>query len=127
MPVRNAVPADLEPIERASRDEVEGLQLERLKWSLQHAYDNVAHYRCVFDEAKVHPSHLKQLSDLARFPFTTKKDLRDKYRDYRFANAEAMDLTAVPAGEPVAAVLEIRGGRAAELGIKQGDVVSWRH
>ena len=61
MPVRNAVPADLEPIERASRDEVQSLQLERLKWSLQHAYHNVPHYRRVFDQAKVHPSHLKQL------------------------------------------------------------------
>jgi phenylacetate-CoA ligase len=71
--------ADLEPIEKASRDELQALQLQRMKWSLQHAYDNVPHYRKKYDAAGVHPSDLKQLSDLARFPFTTKLDLRDTY------------------------------------------------
>ena len=71
--------ADLEPIEKASRDELQALQLQRMKWSLQHAYDNVPHYRKKYDAAGVHPSELKQLSDLARFPFTTKLDLRDTY------------------------------------------------
>lgn len=66
-------------IEHASRDEIQALQLERLKWSLQHAYDNVPHYRKKFDEAGVHPSDLKQLSDIAKFPFTTKNDLRENY------------------------------------------------
>jgi phenylacetate-CoA ligase len=75
----------LEPIERASRDEVRSLQLERLQWSLRHAYENVPHYRRAFDQAKVHPSDLKDLSDLARFPFTTKKDLRDNYPFGMFA------------------------------------------
>jgi phenylacetate-CoA ligase len=70
---------DLEPIETASRDELQALQLRRMKWSLQHAYDNVPHYRKKYDAAGVHPSDLKQLSDLARFPFTTKLDLRDTY------------------------------------------------
>jgi phenylacetate-CoA ligase len=70
---------DLEPIEKASRDELQALQLQRMKWSLQHAYDNVPHYRKKYDAAGVHPSDLKQLSDLARFPFTTKLDLRDTY------------------------------------------------
>jgi phenylacetate-CoA ligase len=70
---------DLEPIEKASRDELQALQLQRMKWSLQHAYDNVSHYRKKYDAAGVHPSDLKQLSDLARFPFTTKLDLRDTY------------------------------------------------
>jgi phenylacetate-CoA ligase len=71
--------ADLEPIEKASRDELQALQLQRMKWSLQHAYDNVPHYRKKYDAAGVHPSDLRQLSDLARFPFTTKLDLRDTY------------------------------------------------
>ena len=75
----------IEPIEKASRDELAALQLERMKWSLQHAYDNVPHYRAAFDAAGVHPSDLKQLSDLARFPFTTKKDLRDNYPYGMFA------------------------------------------
>lgn len=72
-------------IEHASRDEIQALQLERLKWSLQHAYDNVPHYRKKFDEAGVHPSDLKQLSDLAKFPFTTKQDLRENYPFGMFA------------------------------------------
>ncbi|AQS51004.1 MAG TPA: phenylacetate--CoA ligase [Paenalcaligenes hominis] len=72
-------------IEHASRDEIQALQLERLKWSLQHAYDNVPHYRKKFDEAGVHPSDLKQLSDLAKFPFTTKNDLRENYPFGMFA------------------------------------------
>ena len=70
---------DLEPIERASRDELQALQLQRMQWSLQHAYDNVPHYRKKYDAAGVHPGDLKQLSDLAKFPFTTKLDLRDTY------------------------------------------------
>jgi phenylacetate-CoA ligase len=79
MTVRQPQPADLEPIERASRDELQALQLQRLRWSLQHAYDNVAHYRQVFDARGVHPSDCRQLADLAKFPFTSKKDLRDNY------------------------------------------------
>jgi phenylacetate-CoA ligase len=72
-------PGELEPIERASRDELQALQLQRLKQTLRHAYENVAHYRRSFDEAGVHPDELKTLSDLAKFPFTTKKTLRDNY------------------------------------------------
>ncbi|MEO9612470.1 MAG: phenylacetate--CoA ligase PaaK [Nitratireductor sp.] len=71
--------ADLDPIEIASRDEISALQLKRLKWSLKHAYDNVAFYRKSFDAAGVHPDDLKTLSDLAKFPFTVKTDLRDNY------------------------------------------------
>ncbi len=76
---------ELEPIETASREELAALQLERMKWSLQHAYDNVPHYRAAFDAAGVHPSDLKQLSDLARFPFTSKKELRENYPYGMFA------------------------------------------
>ncbi|UWQ29172.1 phenylacetate--CoA ligase PaaK [Leisingera sp. M523] len=71
--------ADLDPIEIASIDEIRALQLERLKWSLRHAYDNVPMYKQRFDEAGVHPDDLQQLSDLAKFPFTYKNDLRDNY------------------------------------------------
>jgi len=78
-------PGDLEPIETASRDEIAALQLERLKWSLRHAYENVPFYRKKFDEAKVRPDDLKELSDLAKFPFTTKQDLRDNYPFGMFA------------------------------------------
>ncbi|HCS56327.1 MAG TPA: phenylacetate--CoA ligase [Gordonia polyisoprenivorans] len=72
-------------IEYASRDRIADLQLSRLKWSLHHAYDNVAHYRKAFDEKGVHPSDLKELSDLSLFPFTAKADLRDNYPFGMFA------------------------------------------
>jgi phenylacetate-CoA ligase len=78
-------PSELEPVERASRAELQALQLERLRWSLNHAYENVAHYRRAFDAAKVRPSDLKTLADLAKFPFTVKKDLRDNYPFAMFA------------------------------------------
>ncbi|GJG96708.1 phenylacetate--CoA ligase PaaK [Cupriavidus pauculus] len=75
----------LDAIEHASRDELQALQLQRLKWTLQHAYDNVPHYRQAFDAAGVHPGDLRQLSDLSKFPFTTKKELRDNYPFGMFA------------------------------------------
>ena len=78
-------PGDLDPIESASKDELQSLQLERMQWSLQHAYGNVRHYRAAFDAAGVHPSDLKTLADLGKFPFTTKKDLRDNYPYGMFA------------------------------------------
>jgi phenylacetate-CoA ligase len=71
--------AALEQIERAPRELLDELQLERLKWSLHHAYDNVAHYRRTFDAAGVHPRDLKRLEDLARFPFLTKQEFRANY------------------------------------------------
>ena len=85
MPVQRPAPGELDPIETASRDEIASLQLQRLRWSLQHAYDHVPHYRRAFDEKGVHPSDLRTLSDLARFPFTTKKDLRENYPFGMFA------------------------------------------
>jgi phenylacetate-CoA ligase len=69
----------LDPIEIASRDEIAALQLDRLKWSLRHAYENVPFYRASFDAAGVHPDDLTSLADLAKFPFTKKSDLRDNY------------------------------------------------
>ncbi|MEO8122202.1 MAG: phenylacetate--CoA ligase PaaK, partial [Rhodoferax sp.] len=79
MPVKTPAPGDLEAIEQASQDELQALQTERLKWTLQHAYDNVPHYRQAFDAKGVHPSDLKTLADLVKFPFTTKQDLRANY------------------------------------------------
>jgi phenylacetate-CoA ligase len=110
-------PGDLEPIERASRDELQALQLERLKWSLQHAYENVPHYRKAFDEAGVHPGDLKSLADLARFPFTEKKTLRDNY---------PFGLFAVPR-EQVVRVHASSGttGRPTVVGYTQKDIDVW--
>jgi phenylacetate-CoA ligase len=70
---------ELEPIEKASRAELERLQLERLQWSLRHAYENVPHYRRKFDAAGVKPADCRTLADLRRFPFSTKADLRQTY------------------------------------------------
>ena len=75
----------LDPIETASRDELAALQLERLKWTLQHAYEHSIVYRRKFDEAGVRPEDLTTLADLARFPFTTKSDLRENYPFGMFA------------------------------------------
>jgi phenylacetate-CoA ligase len=80
-------PLPLDRIETASRDELMALQLERLKWSLTHAYENSPVYRRKFDEAGVRPEDATSLADLARFPFTTKKDLRDNYPYGMFAVA----------------------------------------
>ncbi len=76
---------ELDPIEVASRDEIQALQLERLRWSLRHAYDNVELYRRRFDEAGVHPDDCRSLGDLAGFPFTTKSELRESYPFEMFA------------------------------------------
>ncbi|MCK9260795.1 MAG: phenylacetate--CoA ligase PaaK [Azoarcus sp.] len=85
MSVNTHTAAELEPIEKASIDELRALQLERLKWSVRHAYENVPHYRKAFDDRGVHPDDLKTLEDLAKFPFTTKHDLRDNYPFGMFA------------------------------------------
>ena len=71
--------SELEPIEVASRDEIAALQLDRMKWSIRHAYENVPLYKSRFDACGVHPDDLKELGDLAGFPFTGKEDLRDQY------------------------------------------------
>ncbi|WP_426165043.1 phenylacetate--CoA ligase PaaK [Pseudoduganella sp. R-34] len=114
---RIPAPSDLEPIERASRDELQALQLERLKWSLMHAYENVPHYRKAFDEKGVHPNDLKSLSDLARFPFTDKKTLRDNY---------PFGLFAVPR-EKVVRVHASSGttGKPTVVGYTQRDIDMW--
>ena len=107
----------LEAIEKASRDELQALQLERMQWSLQHAYNNVPCYKNKFDEAKVHPSDLKQLSDLALFPLTTKQDLRDNY---------PFDMFAVPMDE-VVRVHASSGttGKPTVVGYTKNDIDVW--
>ncbi len=82
----HTTPTDLlDPIEKASRDEITALQIQRLKATLHNVYQNVPHYRQAFDAAGVHPSDFKVLADLAKFPFTTKKDLRANYPFGMFA------------------------------------------
>jgi phenylacetate-CoA ligase len=75
----------LDRIETASRDEIAALQLERLQWTVAHAYKNVPHYKKSFDQAGVHPDDLKTLDDLRKFPFTVKDDLRAHYPFGMFA------------------------------------------
>src|SRR5258708_10722030 len=77
--------AEMDEAERASRDEMAALQTKRLAWTLGDVYDNVAHYKKACDTAGVHPSDFKQPSDLAKFPFTVKTDLRDNYPFNMFA------------------------------------------
>jgi phenylacetate-CoA ligase len=110
-------PFELEPIERASADELQLLQLERLQWTLKHAYDNVPHYRRAFDEQGVHPSDCKTLADLAKFPFTGKADLRAKY---------PFGMFAVPR-EQVVRVHASSGttGKPTVVGYTQRDIDTW--
>ena len=107
----------LDPIEIASRDEIAALQLKRLKWSLRHAYDNVPHYRKSFDAAGVHPDDLTTLEDLAKFPFTTKSDLRDNY---------PFGLFAVPQSQ-IARVHASSGttGKPTVVGYTANDIENW--
>ncbi len=85
MPAKRPQAGDLDPIETASRDELQALQLQRLQWTLRHAYERVPHYRRSFDDAGVHPSDCRSLADLAKFPFTGKADLRNHYPFGMFA------------------------------------------
>ena len=117
MPVRTPAKGDLEPIETASRDELEALQLARLKWSLSHAYDNVAHYRQAFDRAGVHPGDVRTLGDLARFPFTAKDDLRANYPFGMFA-VPREDVVRVHASSGTT-------GKPTVVGYTRNDVETW--
>ncbi|HAY11358.1 MAG TPA: phenylacetate--CoA ligase, partial [Thauera sp.] len=117
MPVKQPAPGDLEPIETASRDELQALQLQRLQRTLQQAYDHVPHYKAAFDAAGVHPSDCKTLADLAKFPFTTKKDLRDNY---------PFGMFAVPR-EKVARIHASSGttGKPTVVGYTKNDIEVW--
>ena len=82
---RTPDPSELDPIERASTDELQALQLGRLQTTLQRVYEHVPHYRSAFDAAGVHPDDLHELADIARYPFTSKADLRQNYPFGMFA------------------------------------------
>jgi phenylacetate-CoA ligase len=117
MPPRHPAPGDLEPIETASRDEITALQLQRLRQTLQRAYDHVPHYRAAFDAAGVLPGDLKTLADLPRFPFTTKQDLRANY---------PFGLFAVPRAQ-VARIHASSGttGKPTVVGYTLNDISNW--
>ena len=106
-----------EPIETASRDEIASLQLDRLRWTLHHAYENVPHYRRAFDAKGVHPDDLHSLEDLAKFPFTAKSDLRDNY---------PFGMFAVPR-ERIVRVHASSGttGKPTVVGYTQRDIDTW--
>jgi phenylacetate-CoA ligase len=119
MRVPNSAPGNLEPIETASRDELQALQLRRLRWSLQHAFEHVPHYRRAFEAYGVRPSDLQELKDLEKFPFTTKNDLRDNYPFGMFA-------------VPRAQVVRIHAssgttGKPTVVGYTKNDVDTWAH
>ena len=109
----------LEPIEKAPLAELRRLQLERLQWSLAHAYDNVPHYRRKFEAAGVKPADCRSLADLARFPFTTKADLRETY---------PFGLFAVPM-DRVVRVHASSGttGKPTVVGYTAKDIDTWSH
>ena len=109
----------LDPIEIASRDEIVALQFKRLQWTVAHAYENVALYKRKFDAAGVHPDDLKAPEDIAKFPFTTKEDLRQSY---------PFDMMAVPM-DKVARIHASSGttGKPTVVGYTRADVDNWAH
>ena len=111
------LPGELDPIETASRDEISALQLERLKWSVRHTYDNVEPYRQKCQAKGVHPDDLKCLADLGKFPFMTKTDLRDHY---------PFGLFAVPRTK-LARLHASSGttGKSVVVGYTQNDINNW--
>ena len=117
MTSKKALPGELDPIEIASRDEISALQIERLKWSLRHTYDNVEPYRKKCVEKGVHPDDLKCLADLAKFPFMTKADLRDNY---------PFGLFAVPRTK-IARLHASSGttGKSVVVGYTKNDIDNW--
>ena len=107
----------LEPIEKAGIDELRSLQLKRLKWSLEHAYTNVKCYRKKFDQAGVHPSDLKELDDLSKFPLTDKHDMRDNY---------PFDMFAVPMNDIVRLHASSgTTGKPVVVGYTRNDIDMW--
>ena len=107
----------LDPIEYASRDEIAALQTSRMKWSLTHAYNNVEHYRKKCQDKGVHPDDFKELKDLAKFPFTTKSDLRDTYPFGMFA-VPMDDVVRVHASSGTT-------GKPTVVGYTQNDINMW--
>src|SRR3954453_4273040 len=110
-------PGSLEGAERMGADELRATQRARLQWTLRHAYDNVSHYRRTFDAAGVHPDDCRELGDLARFPTTSKADLRDNYPFGMFAVPQR-DIRRVHASSGTT-------GRPTVVGYTQGDLDVW--
>jgi phenylacetate-CoA ligase len=108
---------EIDPIEIASRDEIAALQLARLRATLRHAYELVPHYRAAFDQAGVHPDDLRELADLARFPFTTKEDLRRNYPFGMFA-VPRTDVVRIHASSGTT-------GRPTVVGYTRRDIEIW--
>ncbi|HLO62153.1 MAG TPA: phenylacetate--CoA ligase PaaK [Azonexus sp.] len=117
MTSKKPLPGELDPIETASRDEISALQLDRLKWSVRHTYDNVAPYRAKCEAKGVHPDDLKTLADLSKFPFMTKLDLRDNY---------PFGLFAVPRNK-IARLHASSGttGKSVVVGYTKNDIDNW--
>src|SRR6202035_3786420 len=109
--------AEMDDAERASRDEITDLQTRRMAWSLAHAYDHVCHFKRAFDKAGVHPSDFRQLSDIAKFPFTVKTDLRDNYPFGMFAvpreNLVRVHASSGTTGKPIV------------VGYTRADIAMW--
>ncbi len=110
-------PASLDDAERLGVDELRDLQLRRLQWTLRHAYANVAHYREAFDKAGVHPDDCRELADLAKFPTTSKADLRDNYPFGMFAVPDR-DVRRIHASSGTT-------GRPTVVGYTAGDLQTW--
>ena len=110
---------ELESIEIASLDEIQGLQLRRLKWSVSHAYDNIEFYKRKYDHVGVHPTDLKQLSDIKLFPFTTKEDLRNNYPFDMFA-VDLKNVVRVHASSGTT-------GKPTVVGYTKKDLEMWEH
>ncbi|WP_315762229.1 MULTISPECIES: phenylacetate--CoA ligase PaaK [unclassified Bradyrhizobium] len=108
---------EMDETERASRDQIMTLQTERLAWSLKHAYDNVAHYKRAFDRIGAHPSDFRDLSDLAKFPFTSKTDLRDNYPFGMFA-VPREQLVRIHASSGTT-------GKPTVVGYTRADIATW--
>jgi phenylacetate-CoA ligase len=110
---------DLEPIEIASIDEIKALQLNRLKWSVNHAYNKVAFYKNKYDEIGIHPSDLKHLEDIKLFPFTTKEDLRQNYPFKMFAH-KLDDIARIHASSGTT-------GKPTVVAYTKNDLEMWEH
>ncbi|MEN8040988.1 MAG: phenylacetate--CoA ligase PaaK [Actinomycetota bacterium] len=107
----------LHPIETAPLDELRALQLERLQWSLRHAYENVAHYRDAFDSSGVTPQDCETLDDLSKFPFLVKEDLRLNYPYGMFA-VRREDVVRVHASSGTT-------GKPTVVGYTRNDIDMW--
>ena len=110
---------ELEPIEIASIDEIRALQFVRLKWSVDHAYNNVAFYKRKYDKIGIHPSDLKHLEDIKLFPFTTKEDLRKNYPFDMFAY-KLKDIARIHASSGTT-------GKPTVVAYTKNDLEMWEH